>query len=1408
MKTIPLLLAGLTGITLASEAPAPGNPPQGLSSSDWSSIRAAYEAGRHAVHRQENGTLTARNPGQQWRTEFDGKGFTVTPDHGQWTWGLELTAYGERSLLSAPSSITHDGGKISCQRDENLTEWFINDTRGLEQGWTIHSRSVGVPPTSENLCLTLAVRGDLRPHVLPDSTSVSFQTPSGASALTYGGLKAWDADGKSLAVRFEEAGKDAIRIAVDEKYARYPITIDPIAQQAYLKAGNNGGTPNDQFGTSVSVSGDTVVIGAPYEDSGSAGVNGTSDENALNSGAAYVFVRSGTNWTQQAFLKASNTGAGDLFGTSVAVSGDTVVVGAPEEDSSATGVNGNQADNSAGSSGAVYVFVRSGSNWSQQAYLKPNYAPGYGTFGSSVAVSADTVVVGARNEGSASTGVNSTPIYNLTAGGSGAAFVFFRIGSTWSQQAYLKASNTGEGDNFGTSVTISGDTVVVGAPYERSSASGVNGNQANNDWYAAGAAYVFFRSGTSWSQQAYLKASNTGDGDLFGYSVASSGNTLVVGAVSEDSEATGVNGNQAGFGASDSGAAYVFTRSGTTWSQQAYLKASNTGPDDRFGYSVAVSVDTVVVGAIEEDSSSTGVNGVSNESGFGSGAAYVFIRGGSTWSQQAFIKASNTGSADKFGNAVAIAGDTVIVGAFEEDGSNSGVNSTPFDNFSNFNSGAGYVFTRSGTSWSQQAYFKASNTPIGSGGGDQFGHSIAISGDTLVVGAPTEDSGTTGVNGISDETSSDSGAAYVFVRSAGVWTQQAYLKASNTGIGDNFGQSVALSGDTLVVGANLEDSNATGVDGNEGDNSSSSSGAAYVFVRSGSTWTQQAYLKASNTGSSDRFGFSVAVSGNTVVVGAPEEDSNSTGVNANQTDNSASSSGAAYVYTRNGTSWSQQAYLKASNTGSSDNFGYAVSISGETVAVGAHQEDSIATGVNGNEADNSVSSSGAVYVFVRSVTSWSQQAYLKSSNPGIGHYFGNSVSVSGSTLVAGAYGEKSNATGVNGNGADNSANFSGAAYVFVRTGGIWSQQAYLKASNTGATDYFGWSVAISGNMLAVGALNEDSSTSGLNSTPNDGSEDAGAAYVFVRSGTTWSQQAYLKASNTGSYDNFGYSIAVSADTVVVGSRYEDSSANGANGDQGSNMATDSGASYVFTGLGPVIVPPEIAIQAGTDIISGTTKGFGPGVVGTPLDLIFTISNIGAGELTLTGTPEVALSGSGDFIVTAQPSSSIIPSGSSNFTVRFNPTGSGLKTASLSIDNNDADENPFVIELTGTALSFSVDTDNDGLSDASEFNMAALGFDWQVNQTALVSTFFANAAGAGLFTAGQIQAMNSGTPLIARDPGTGKFKLTLDWKKSTNLTDFADFPAPPGSAVSINPQGDVEFEFPSADNAAFFRIEME
>ncbi len=308
---------------------------------------------------------------------------------------------------------------------------------------------------------------------------------------------------------------------------------------------------------------------------------------------------------------------------------------------------------------------------------------------------------------------------------------------------------------------------------------------------------------------------------------------------------------------------------------------------------------------------------------------------------------------------------------------------------------------------------------------------MAVAVNTVVIGAIGEASSATGVDGNqSDNSLYYPGAAYVFVRNGTTWSQQAYLKASNTGYSDFFGNSVAVSGDTVVVGAPYEDSNAVGVNGNQNDHSAFGSGAAYVFVRSGTTWSQQAYLKASNTQLYDTFGDSVTVSGDTIVVGADGESSNAFGVNGNQSDNGASSSGAAYVFVRSGTNWSQQAYLKASNTGTDDSFGNAVALSGDTLIVGAHREDSNATGVSGKQSDNTATNSGAAYVFVRNGTNWSQQAYLKASNTGQGDEFGLSVAVSGGTFVVGAPYEYSNATGLNGNGSDNSIVVAGAAYIF------------------------------------------------------------------------------------------------------------------------------------------------------------------------------------------------------------------------------------------------------------------------------------------------------------------------------------------------------------------------------------------
>ena len=464
----------------------------------------------------------------------------------------------------------------------------------------------------------------------------------------------------------------------------------------------------------------------------------------------------------------------------------------------------------------------------------------------------------------------------------------------------------------------------------------------------------------------------------------------------------------------------------------------------------------------------------------------------SAFFQEAYVKASNTGGEDYFGGSVSISGNTLVVGASGEHSSATGIDGDQSDNSARF-AGAVYVFTREGGLWTQQAYIKASNTdPI-----DSFGHSVALSGDTLAVAAVTEDSSAMGVGGDhSDNSADDSGAVYVFIRTDGVWSQQAYLKASNTESSDHFGSSLALSGDTLAVGAIFEDSSATGIDGDQADNTANDSGAVYVFTRTAGVWTQQAYLKASNTDEGDAFGGSLALAGGTLVVGAGSEDSSSTGLNVDQADNSADDAGAVYVYTRTDGLWSQQSYLKASNTDAGDGFGGGLALSGDMLVAGAGGEGSSATGIDGDQTDNSANYSGAAYVFTRADGVWSQTAYLKASNTNEQDWFGGRLALSGETLVVGALGESSSATGINGDQTDNSAYQAGAVYVFSRTDGVWGQRAYLKASNTDVHDWV-HAGAMSGDTIVAMAVYEESNATDIDGDQADNSlYAAGAAYIF------------------------------------------------------------------------------------------------------------------------------------------------------------------------------------------------------------------------------------------------------------------------------------------------------------------------
>jgi hypothetical protein len=459
------------------------------------------------------------------------------------------------------------------------------------------------------------------------------------------------------------------------------------------------------------------------------------------------------------------------------------------------------------------------------------------------------------------------------------------------RSAYVKPTPTASGLLFGQSVALSadGNVLAVGGSFDYDNV------------------YVFRRSSTGgWVQEALIKtfgASFINFGNAL--SLSADGSTLAVGAMMESSAAVGIDGDPTNYDAINAGAAFVFQRqAGGAWAQEAYIKASNTQPAQSFGTALSLSADgsALAVGAVGESSAATGIDGDQTPSGMGnaSGAVYVFRRAAGGWMQEAYVKASNANRQDYFGASVALSGDGSVLaaGATGEDSSATGVD-----------------------------------------------------GDALSAGAP------------------ESGAVYVFRRASGVWREEAYVKASNTGAGDRFGSSLAVSaaGDVLAVGAPEEASSSVGVGADGGNDAATGSGAVYVFRRVADAWQAEAYVKASNTGPGDAFGRALALSGDgsTIVVGAPLEDSAATGINGDATNGGASDSGAAYVFAIRSGDWGQEAYVKPSNTESEDWFGTAVATSGDgnTVAVGASAEDSAAVGVGGDQSDNRGYFVGAVYVF-------------------------------------------------------------------------------------------------------------------------------------------------------------------------------------------------------------------------------------------------------------------------------------------------------------------------------------------------------------------------------------------------------------------------------------------------------------
>ncbi len=1154
-----------------------------------------------------------------------------------------------QNTSSARTRTLHAAGARVEYRSDGITEWYENRSEGIEHGFTLTRRPADA--TSSGFALTLALDGL---HAEKDDTGgARLVDPKVGPVASYSTLKVWDADGKALAANIVPLG-NAIALHVTDIAARYPVTIDPFItslEQKFVPEISGDGAAGDEFGRAVAISGDTVVIGAYADDT-------TSGSNA---GSAYVFVRSGVTWSLQAKLTANDGAASDQFGWCVSMDVDTVLIGAPMDDLTA-GAN----------VGSAYLFVRSGTTWSLPTRITAADGAVSDQFGWAVSVHGQTALVGASLDDTVS-GTDA-----------GSAYVFTLSGGSWLQQAKITAADGAGSDNFGYSVSLETDTCLVGA-YLDDTTGGTN----------AGSAYVFVRSSNVWSQQAQLQAPDGAANDQFGISVSLSSESALIAAAFDDTIAGGV----------DSGSASIFVRTAATWSFEVQLIADDIQPGDVFGYEVSLSGSTALIGAVDGD----------NSPGSLSGCAYIFTRNGSSWSQQAKLVEASGLYNDQFGVRVALSGNTAVIGANFK------------DTDAGLNSGCAYVYARTGSNWSLQSQLNAGNDAAG----DRFGVSVDIEGDTAVVGSQYADTLAGG----------NSGLAYVFIRSGAIWMLETTLLGSDVSGGDEF-SGVAISGGTIAVAARYWGAN---------------QGAVYIFIRGNGVWIQQGKLLADDGAASDSFGYTVAIDGDTVLVGAGNDDTTA-GVDA----------GSAYVFVRNNGVWAQQAHLFASDGAANETFG-TCSISGDTAIVGVWQADT----VGGIDA-------GKAYVFVRNGITWSQQAILLASDGLAGDVFGYQVRISGDTALISAHGNDTVA------GAS-----AGSAYVFVRSGAVWAEQTILAPTDPASGDQFSHSCDLQGDTVVIGAWSDDTAAGG----------NAGSAYIFSRSGGVWTQQSKLTAPDAAANDYFsGYSVALDGDTILI-STYLDST-----------TFPSFLPGFISSGHGSVYVfrfsDVEIAVEepVGANLANGSASLFGDLNIGasTPAKT-FTIRN--SGTTHLMGVA-VTKSGSNqtDFqLNTGSLTSTVPPGGTTTFFLTFAPSVAGNRSAVIQIASNDVDENPFEVTLSGQAYSSTTDTDSDGMNDWQEVLLTSLGFNWQVNQAALVNTYFTTASQNGLYTQSQLQALHVGTPMITRDPLTQQFKLTIGIQKSTNLINFGPFPIlAPG--LTVNPQSKIEYRFTVPDNAAFFLLQ--
>lgn len=951
-----------------------------LPGTEQQSFGQALDAARHSVEpltpdeaalpANEGVRFFAFNPGQRLTARFlDGGVKLGSGRGGEWSASLRFTGFGSRaSDTSAPVIGGPGGNRVDYFHTGGVTEWYVNRPDGIEHGFTVEERPTAA--STGEMRLDVSMNGLVaRVAESPDDSggALEFIDPAtGLGRLRYDGLKVWDARDRPLAARLEALATGfSIVVAVDD--AEFPLTVDPLITSVESKLGppvDGDGASKQDFGQAVALSGDTALIGAPGEYTGT-----------QITGAAYVFVRIGTTWTRQAKLRLGDLEPGPSFGRQVALSGDTALVtrgnaiyvfvresgqwtrqallenpglglgeglSAPRVGSIAVSgdtamISVPAATTPAGDrAGTVAVFARRGGAWAIEPDLEPEDAASGSFFGSSVALSGDDAVVGAVR--------------------SGAAYVFVRNGGGWSQQAKLTPTDPAAAPDFGVSVAISGNAALVGA---------YSGSPSG-----PGSAYVFARSGSEWSQQARFTAVVPVEYDYFGASVSLSGTTAVVGTRSENTyvfvrsgaswipqmilrtppsvftPSVAIDAGTALVGASEAnteaaeqaGAAFVFSRVGVMWSEQAILTAGDPAAGAEFGFSLALEGTTALVGA-PGDASPIGAR---------SGSAYVLVRDTGSWSVQAKLRSLHSPQLlayqgrEEFGSAVALSGDTALVGAPRE---TTGI--------SPLTSGSASVFVRRGTTWSHEAKL----LPEDRYEGDDFGTALALSGDTALVGAPRKFTyAPPGVDWLH-------GNAYVFVRSGAAWVQQGRLEPP-AGKPDPpgafafnlFGSAVALSGNTALVNA-------------EGMWLWADEwwGAAFVFVRTGNVWTPQGEL-VPRDGQTDTFGWSLALQGDRALVGSPS---------------AGDRIGSVHAFERLGTTWQEQTGPRASGLEPGDGFGWHVAMSGNLALVGC---------------------GGPAYLFKREAGGWDQGSeLLPPADTEPGDWFGNSLAISGDTILVGAW---------------------------------------------------------------------------------------------------------------------------------------------------------------------------------------------------------------------------------------------------------------------------------------------------------------------------------------------------------------------------------------------------------------------